>query len=80
MILVEALNCGTKIVSSNCNFGPSEILVGEYSKFLVEPDNIQDYIEKIKIALNDYPKETNIIVEKCDPANIIKEYIKFMNE
>jgi len=78
MNLVEGIICCTKIVSSNCEYGPNEILQGEYAKFLVEPDNIEQYIEKINLALIEYPTTKNPIVEKCRADNIIKEYIKFM--
>lgn len=78
MNLIEAAICGTKIVSSNCEFGPNEILKGKFSEFLVETQNIEQYIEKIKLALKDYPKEKNPIVDECRPKNIIKKYIEFM--
>ena len=78
MTLVEAISCDTKVVSSDCKFGPSEILLGEYAKFLVKPDDIQEYIEKIKLALKHYPKGENPIIEQCKAKKIIKEYVKFM--
>ncbi len=78
MNLIEATICGAKIVSSNCEFGPDEILKGEFSKFLVETQNIEQYIEKIKLALKEYPREKNVIVDECNPKHIIKEYLEFM--
>jgi len=80
MNLIEAIICGTKVVSSNCNFGPNEILLGEYAKYLVEPDNIEEYISKINMALEKYPNSKNPIIEKCSASNIIREYLNFMKE
>lgn len=80
MNLIEALACGTKVVSSNCNFGPNEILLGEYAEYLVNSDDIDEYIEKINEALKKYPNSNNPILEKCNSGNIIKEYLKFYAE
>lgn len=80
MNLIEAFACNTKVVSSDCDFGPREILLGEYSKYLVKTNEINDYIKKINNALEDYPDEENEILEKCKSKNIIKEYIEFMKE
>ena len=78
MNLIEAIICGTRIVASNCKFGPDEILKGNFSKFLVETDNIEQYIEKINLALREYPNEENPIISECNPKNIIKKYLEFM--
>ncbi len=80
MNLIEAFACKTKVVSSNCNYGPSEIMLEDYQNFLVEPKKIDDYIEKIKIALNNYPKTENPILKKCEAKEIIKSYLNFFEE
>ena len=80
MTLIEAIVCKAKIVSSNCEFGPNEILTKEYSDFLVEVDNIDEYIKKIRVALVKYPNTENDIIEKCKAENVIKQYIHFYNE
>lgn len=77
MTLIEAFACKAKVVSSNCEFGPSEILLGEYANYLVEPNNINEYILKIKEALETYPTVDNEILEKCNANNVVKEYIEF---
>lgn len=77
MNLIEAFACNTKVVSSNCECGPAEILIGEYAKFLVKTEDIDEYIEKINLALTDYPKGKNIILEKCNPKEIIAQYLEF---
>lgn len=80
MTLIEAIVCKAKIVSSNCKFGPNEILTKEYEEFLVEPDKINQYIEKINKALEKYPNSKNDIIEKCKAQNVVKEYIQFYNK
>lgn len=77
MNLIEAMVCKTKIVSSNCSFGPSEILIGEYANYLVEPDNIEEYIEKINQALTSYPTHKPQILEQCMASNVIDRYLEF---
>lgn len=80
MNLIEAFSCKTKVVASNCKFGPNEILLGKYADYLVEPDNIEDYILKINNALISYPNEENPVLKKCKAKNVIKEYIAFMKK
>lgn len=80
MNLIEAMLCETKIVASNCEYGPSEILLEEYAQFLVEPNNIEEYISKIHKALKEYPTKENRIVQKCMASNIIQEYLEFMTK
>lgn len=80
MNLIEAFACHTKVVSSNCKYGPNEILLGPYKEFLVEPNDIEGYIQKIKQAIKGYPEEPNEILEKCKPENIIEKYLTFMEK
>ncbi len=80
MTLIEAIGCNTRIVSSNCKFGPDEILLDEYSQFLVETDNMNQYIQKMQQALESYPTAQWSIIEKCKASNVIDSYLKFMNE
>lgn len=77
MNLIEAFACGTKVISSNCEFGPNEILLDEYSNYLVKTDDINDYIKKINNAIKNYPTINNPILKKCDAQNIVKEYLDF---
>lgn len=79
MTLIEAIVCNTRIVSSNCNYGPNEILIGAYAKFLVEPNHIEEYIEKMNQALYSYPNEANDIVKQCQASYVIDHYLEFMN-
>ena len=78
MNLIEALICGTKVVAADCDYGPREILINDYSSFLVSPiDDIQQYIDKINLALKSYPSSKNPIFEKVQPKNVVKKYLAF---
>lgn len=41
-VLIEALVCGTPVVSTNCKTGPSEILTGELQQYLIDIDGRQE--------------------------------------
>lgn len=74
MVLIESLAVGTKVVASNCESGPNEILTGELANFLVEPNNIEEYIVKINEALKKYPKINTSYLKPFDVDNIIRRY------
>lgn len=77
MNLVEGAREGVKIVSADCQFGPNEILTGEYAKFLVkDKTDIASYISAIKQALSKYPTAKNPIIEQCSPEIIVNQYFK----
>lgn len=80
MANLEAMVCGTKVVSADCDFGPREIMQGDYSSYLVEKDNINEYIEKINLALEKYTTEENKFIEKCLPNKIVSQYLDFMKQ
>lgn len=80
MTLIEAFACGTKVVAADCNYGPNEILKGDYSKYLVKKDDIADYIKKIKLALKEYPSSYNSVLRQCNSSIVIDKYLKFMNK
>lgn len=50
-VLVEALLCGTRVISTDCPSGPSEILTGELARWLVPPGDPEKLAAKIKTAL-----------------------------
>lgn len=77
MVIVEALTCGTKVVSANCDFGPREIMKKEYAKFLVKKDDIDEYIIKINKALDSYPTAKNNFVNNCLPDKVLEKYMAF---
>jgi glycosyltransferase involved in cell wall biosynthesis len=48
MVLLEAIISGTKVVSTNCPHGPSEIMQGQLAQFLVP---VQDS-DALAMAIN----------------------------
>jgi len=52
-VLIEALACGTKIVSTDCPSGPSEILKNGKFGRLVDPENSIELAKALLEALND---------------------------
>ncbi len=78
MTVLEALVCKSKVVSFDCDFGPREIMIGKYKEYLVEKDNIEEYIKKINKALKKYPTDENEFILKCLPDKIVKQYLDFM--
>ena len=83
MVIAEALLLGTKVVASNCEFGPNEIMVGSLKQFLIETNNTQESIQIIRKALQHYPRTeqfTNIIKDRFSPSMICKEYIESVDK
>ena len=70
MVLIEALFCGTPIISTNCLSGPSEILDnGEYGKLI----DVGDYKSMAKEIINS-------VSEKIDKAKLIARSKKYTIE
>jgi len=74
-VLVEALILKTKVVSTDCPYGPSEILTGPLSQFLSPPGNIEQLSDNIGKALSFTLQEKDISLEKFNIKEIIKEYL-----
>ena len=51
-VLIEALACGTPVVSTNCPHGPDEIMTGALSEYLVPKREPEQLANKINQALN----------------------------
>ncbi len=49
LVLVEALYCGTKVISSNCPTGPSQILLNGDAGELFEISNVKELLNKLEI-------------------------------
>ena len=84
MVLIESLICGTPVVSTNCNFGPNEILTGKMSAYLAEVNNPRDLADKIIYALNANPVrisndvKTAEIVDKVRLRSVANQYLQLI--
>lgn len=78
-VLIESLILDTPVVSTNCISGPSEILIGNFAKYLAKVNDPEDLAEKIEKLLIDKPliKEENIIQFKEEI--ILDNYIKLID-
>ncbi len=81
-VLVEAMACGTPIVSTDCLSGPAEILEnGEYGR-LVPVGDINALVRAIKETLKN-PIDKKIIQERAkyfSTENAVEKYLKLINE
>lgn len=77
MGLIEALACGTPVVSTNCPSGPSEILQDALVEFLVpvrDPEALAEAMEKVVAAPYQYPENQ---LEKFNPPRVARAYQDF---
>jgi len=79
LVLVEALILGTKIVSTDCPTGPSEVLVDELSEFLSPINDIERLSQNIKKALNSYPNIDDKYIEKFKAEYSIFQYLDLLD-
>lgn len=75
MVIAEALYCNCSVVSTNCNFGPAEILTDEFSNYLSEL-NADSLASKINALLEGaYPENKKSLVSKFDVSFIMDKYV-----
>jgi glycosyltransferase involved in cell wall biosynthesis len=75
IVLVEALAAGTTIVSTDCDYGPDEILDDKYG-YLVPVGNAVELAKKMEFAL-DNPLEKTLLEHRAKEFsvdNIMREY------
>lgn len=75
-VLVEGLMAGARVVSSDCDFGPREILTGELADFLVPPDSIEGYINAIRRAMEVYPVPDPDYFVRYRADEVIRRYVE----
>ena len=74
MVLIEAMSCGLPIVSFDCEFGPSDIVIDGVNGFLVKPFDINEMAERICTLIQD----ENLRLSMRE--NLIKDVNKFSLE
>lgn len=76
-VLIEALICGTPVVSTDCPTGPAEILTGQLSTLLVPRRNPRLLALKIDEVLKNPPNLSNAdILLSADSDYIAKQYLQ----
>jgi glycosyltransferase involved in cell wall biosynthesis len=76
-VLVEALICGTPVVSTRCRYGPSEILTGPQARFLVEPGDTAALATAIRTVVTDPPDVTGVDLEKFRLEGLVRKLEDF---
>ncbi len=78
LVLVEALYCGAKVISSNCPTGPSQILLNGEAGELFEVSNVTELLNKLEIIHNKEYNKAKIeeTLEKYTRENFINNFRK----
>lgn len=79
-VLIESLILGTPVVSTNCISGPSEILTGDLSKYLVKVNDSDELALKINQILEDKILIQDKYIEKFNEINIVNRYLELIKE
>lgn len=80
MVLLEAMSFGVPCISFNCPSGPKDIIKNEENGFLIEPDDIQEFSNKIKIMMTNSDERKNMgskafdTVKGWDNEHIMKQW------
>ncbi len=79
-VLVESLACGTPAISTDCPYGPSEILTGELRHLLVAPGNAEKLASKLNQILAE-PAEIDrpAILEQIEVDDVARHYLNYIN-
>ena len=74
-VLVEALIVDTMVVSTDCPFGPSEVLTGELNSFLSPVRDVDALSKNILRALKEPVRITEDHISKFNAEIIAKQYL-----
>ena len=78
LVLVEALYCGTKVISSDCPTGPSQILLNGEAGELFEVSNVTELLNKLEIIHNKEYNKAKIeeTLERYTRENFVNNFRK----
>lgn len=82
LVVAEALYCKTKVISSNCPDGPSEILLGGLIGELFEVGNVEQLLMKLNM-IEEKRYNDNLIkssLERYDKKYFLKNFYKVIGE
>lgn len=80
-VLVEALICGTPVVSYDCPSGPKEILAGKLDEYLIPFNDLAAFSEKMRaIAANPRRIPTEMAnLDRFEANHIAKQYLNVLD-
>jgi glycosyltransferase involved in cell wall biosynthesis len=79
-VMVEALSLNTPVVSTDCDTGPREVLVGELNNYLAIVNDPDSLAQKIDLALDSYPKDLDKYLLKFDKNKIANMFIGYLEK
>lgn len=68
MVLVEAMACGTAVVSTACPYGPQELIADGFNGLLAPPANAEALAAAISRALTDEPLRQRLALNGAERA------------
>lgn len=79
-VLVESLAAGTPALSVNCPSGPSEILTGELSQYLINSYDEQVIADHLDTVLSETPScDLSVGYDKFDEAKVYQSFMEIMS-
>lgn len=79
MAIAEALCCRCKVVSTDCDYGPREILRGSLSRYLARLD-ANDLSDKMSLALKEYPTVDETLLMPFRVDTVVSKYLQSYKE
>ncbi len=79
-VLLEAMVCGVPVISTDCPYGPREIIDNGVNGILIPTDNVDALIEAIKKLLQNKELKEKLVlngfqkVMKFDISKVVKDY------
>jgi glycosyltransferase involved in cell wall biosynthesis len=73
LVIPEAMACGCPVISSDCDFGPREIIENNESGILVPVNDYKKMAESILELINQKEKRENIIKKSKQVINLFNE-------
>jgi glycosyltransferase involved in cell wall biosynthesis len=73
-VLVEAIACGTRVVSTDCPSGPREVLRGPLARWLVPSGDVEALAGAMRAALADRRPDPDDLPDEFSEAHMVARY------